>query len=99
MSPEQAANPLVSFPIIPYILIFFIFYFLLIKPQKDKQKEQKNMINNLKKNDQVVTAGGIHGTVVIVKDKSVVLRVDDNVRIEFDKESISNVISQKTGDG
>ena len=95
MPAEQAANPLVQLPIIPYILIFLIFYFLVIKPNKNKKKEQKNMINNLKKNDQIVTSGGIHGTVALVKEQSVVIRVDDNVKIEFDKESVSSVVQAK----
>ena len=95
MPAEQAANPLIQLPIIPYILIFLIFYFLVIKPNKNKKKEQKNMINNLKKNDQIVTSGGIHGTVALVKEQSVVIRVDDNVKIEFDKESVSSVVKTK----
>jgi len=95
MPAEQAANPLVQLPIIPYILIFLIFYFLVIKPNKNKKKEQKNMIDNLKKNDQIVTSGGIHGTVALVKEQSVVIRVDDNVKIEFDKESVSSVVKTK----
>ena len=95
MSPDQAANPLMQLPIIPWILIFIIFYFLLIKPQKDKQKKQKETMGSLKKNDEVVTAGGVHGTVSLVKDKTVVVRVDDNVKIEFDKESITAVSSKK----
>ena len=91
MPTDQAANPLFQLPIIPYILIFLIFYFLVIKPQKDKQKEVKNMIANVKKNDEVVLTSGIHGTVVQVKDKTILVRVDDNVKIEFDKEAISAV--------
>ena len=91
MPTDQAANPLFQLPIIPYSLIFLIFYFLVIKPQKDKQKEVKNMINNVKKNDEVVLTSGIHGTVVQVKDKTILVRVDDNVKIEFDKEAISAV--------
>lgn len=96
MPAEGAVNPLVSFPIIPYILIFLVFWFLVIKPQKDKQKEQADMLKNVKKNDEVVTVAGIHGTVVLVKDKTVVVRVDDNVKIEFDKESITKIISAKS---
>ena len=91
MPTEQAANPLIQLPIIPYLLIFFIFYFLVIKPQRVKQKEHKQMLDNLKKNDSVVMAGGIHGIVSLVKDKTIVVRVDDNVKIEFDKESVSSV--------
>jgi preprotein translocase subunit YajC len=82
-------------PIIPYILIFAIFWFLLIKPQRDKEKKRKEMVKNLAKNDDVVTAGGIHGRVVQVKDSTVVVRVDDNAKIEFDKETIQSVIRKK----
>ncbi|OGX29696.1 MAG: preprotein translocase subunit YajC, partial [Omnitrophica WOR_2 bacterium RIFCSPHIGHO2_01_FULL_52_10] len=78
------------------ILIFLVFWFLVIKPQKDKQKEHADMLKNIKKNDEVVTASGIHGTVVLVKDKTVVVRVDDNVKIEFDKEAITRITSVKS---
>lgn len=89
MPPEQtAANPLPLFA-----LVVLIFYFIVFKPEKDKRKKHLEKINNLKKNDQVVTQSGIHGTVVIIKDKTIVLRVDDNVRIEFDKEAIGSVTS------
>lgn len=93
--PEQAANSLFSSPIIPYLAIFAIFWFLVLKPQKEKQKEQKSMLEALKKNDQIVTAGGMHGTIVTVKEKTVVVRVDENVKIEFDKESITLVTKTK----
>lgn len=94
MPTEQAANPLFSTPIIPYIIIFVFFYFLLIKPQKEKQQQQKSMLDNLKKNDRVVTASGIHGTIALVKEKTVVVRVDDNVKLEMDKEAITTVVKQ-----
>lgn len=83
------ANPVANF--IPIILIFVIFYFLLIKPQQKKQKEHQEMIKNLKKNDQVVTSGGIHGTIVNLKDRSITLRVDDNCRMEVQKEAVAFV--------
>ena len=75
------------------LLIFAVFYFVLYAPQRKRQKELKAMLDAIKKNDEVVTSSGIHGTVVIVKDKTVVLRVDDNCRIEFDRESIVTVKS------
>lgn len=96
MPSEQAVNPLMQLPIIPYALIFLIFYFLVIRPQKDKQRQHKNMIANLKKNDEVVTVGGMHGTVALVKEKTIMVRVDDNVKIEFDKESITSVIGSQS---
>jgi len=86
-------NPL--FNILPLLLIFFIFYFLIIRPQKSKEREHKKMLENLSKNDEVVTSGGIHGTVVNVKDKTVMLRVDDNVKLEVEKSCIAYVKRQE----
>ena len=80
---------------IPLIIIFGIFYFLVIRPQQLQQKKLKAMVSNLKKNDGVVTTSGIHGEVAIVKDKTVVVRVDEGCRIEFDKESIALVKSNE----
>ncbi|MFH1621815.1 MAG: preprotein translocase subunit YajC [Candidatus Omnitrophota bacterium] len=81
--------------LIPIIIIYVIFYFVLIKPQKKEQKEHKAMLDNLKKNDEVVTTGGVHGTIVNVKDKTFMLRIDDNVKIEINKSAIS-FIKKKT---
>jgi len=72
--------------------ILLIFYFFIIRPQRQQQKKTQEMLANLKKNDEVVTTSGIHGQVVIVKDKTVVLRVDEGCRIEFDRESIALVV-------
>jgi preprotein translocase subunit YajC len=79
----------------PMILIFAIFYMLVFRPQKKEQKQKQKMRDTLKKNDQAVTAGGIHGTIVLTKEKTVVLRVDDNVKIEFDREAIATITSAK----
>ncbi|PIW64560.1 MAG: preprotein translocase subunit YajC [Candidatus Omnitrophica bacterium CG12_big_fil_rev_8_21_14_0_65_50_5] len=86
MSPE-GANPIMQF--IPLILIFTIFYFLVIRPQQKKQKDIEQMQKNLQVNDNVVTISGIHGTIVTVKDRTVILKVDANTRIEFDREAVT----------
>ena len=86
MQPPPSSG-FVSF--LPLIFIFIFFYFFIMKPQKKKQVDHQQMIQNLKKNDEVVTSGGVHGTVVNIKEKTFVLRVDDNVKIEVDKNSIS----------
>lgn len=90
--PQQSGLTFILFQIIPIVLIF---YFLIIRPQRQQQKKIKEMQANLKKNDEVVTASGIHGTVAIVKEKTVVLRVDEGCRIEFDRESIASVTSSE----
>lgn len=80
-------NPIVS--MVPVLLMFVIFYFLLIRPQQKQQKEHRAFIKALDKNQEVVTNGGIHGTVVLVKDDTVTLRVAENVKIEVDRVSIA----------
>jgi len=81
--------------VVPIVLIFGIFYFLLIKPQQDKQKEHVKMLSELKKNDEVITAGGIHGVVMNVKDTSIVLKVDENVKVEVEKTHITQVTKKQ----
>lgn len=83
-------NPVQS-QLIAIALIFVVFYFLLIRPQKKMQDEHKKMIGGLKKNDEVITSGGIHGIIANVKESTVTLKVDDNVKIEIQKSSISSV--------
>jgi len=87
----QGAPSMGIMNLVPLIFIFVIFYFFLIRPQQKKQKEHQQMVGNLKKNDEVVTSGGIHGTIVNVKDKTFVVRIDENAKIEIDKNSIAYV--------
>ncbi len=76
----------------PLILIFAVFYFLLIMPQQRKQKKWQNMLNELKNGDRVVTAGGLKGTIIALRDDSLHLRVaPDNLRIEVTRASIVTV--------
>jgi preprotein translocase subunit YajC len=77
--------------LIPFALIIGIFYFLIIRPQNKKQKETQRMLSALKKGDRVVTVGGIHGVVQSARESSVVVKVDDNVKIEFSRTAISSV--------
>ncbi len=80
--------------LITFVLIILIFWFLIIRPQRKKDKEAKAMLAAIKKGDKVVTIGGIHGTVVMVKDTTVILKVDDSARIEFNKNAISSVLNK-----
>ncbi|MDD2703295.1 MAG: preprotein translocase subunit YajC [Candidatus Omnitrophica bacterium] len=89
MPTQQAGSFMTLYSFFPLIIIFIIFYFLLIRPQKKQEKEHQKMLSALAKNDEIVTTGGIHGTIVNVKDKSVVVRVDDNVKIEVEKNCIA----------
>jgi preprotein translocase subunit YajC len=79
--------------LIPFALIILIFYFLIIRPQNKKQKETQRMLNALKKGDKIVTIGGIHGVIQSVKEGSVIVRVDENTKLEFSRSAISSVES------
>ena len=85
-------NPFVN--MIPLVMVFVVMYFLLIRPQQKQQQELAKMQKALKKNDEVVTYGGIHGVVVNIKEETVTLRVDDNVRLEMDKTAIARRIKE-----
>jgi len=78
--------------LITFGLVFVIFYFLIIRPQNKKQKEAKKMIEAVKKGDSVVTIGGVHGVVTSVKEGTVVVKVDEDCKIEFSKSAISAVV-------
>lgn len=75
-----------------FVIWIAVFYFLLILPNKKKQKKQKEMLDSIKDGTEVITVGGIKGTVVSVSDDYVELRVDKGVKITFRKSAISSVI-------
>ena len=77
--------------LLPFLLIIVIFYFFLIRPQNKKQKETQKMLDALKKGDKVITIGGIHGTVSSVKENTVIVKVDDDCKLEFIRTAISSV--------
>ena len=82
-------SPVLQF--LPLVFLFVIFYFLLIRPQQKKQKDHADMIAKIDKNDEVVTSGGLHATVISVGDKTAVIRIADNVKVEIEKSSILEV--------
>ena len=85
-----------GFGIFPFlILLFVMMYFLTIRPQRKKQKELQAQVSAMRSGDKVVTAGGIHGLVTNIKDRTVVLKVADNVKMEFEKSSVANVIKKE----
>ena len=84
---DEQGGGLMSFA--PMVLILVAFYFLLIAPQRKKQKQHDKMVQALEKGTQVKTLGGIFGTVTGVKDDRFVLRIGENVKIEVAKEAIA----------
>jgi preprotein translocase subunit YajC len=79
------------YAILPWVLIFGIFWFFLIRPQQKQKKEHQNMLDNLSVGDKIVTIGGIKGKIIKLKDNNIRVRVSSNVDIDFVKSAISRV--------
>ena len=84
---QQPASPIVS--LMPLILIFLIFYFLLIRPQKKQMQKHQQMISNLSKGDRIVTSGGIHGRITAVKGKQLEVEIAPNTRVTVNRNAVS----------
>jgi preprotein translocase subunit YajC len=85
--------------LVTFGLIIVVFYFLVIRPQNKKTKDAKKMLEGLRKGDRVVTIGGMHGYVESVKDNDVLLKIDDNVKVKFNKSAIATVLERKEDSG
>jgi preprotein translocase subunit YajC len=86
--PGQQQGSLLS-TIVPLVVIFAIFYFLMIRPQQRQAKKHKEMLSQLKKGDKVITRGGLFGTIYAIDGNTVTLEVADNVRMKFSREAIA----------
>lgn len=92
------AGGLLSFA--PLVLIFAVFYFLLIRPQQKKMKAHKEMITNVRRNDRIVTGGGIIGKVIKVVDEAEVdVEIAPNVTVRVARATIAEVISKSAPEG
>ena len=81
--------------LIPMLLVFVIFYFLLIRPQKKEQQKTERMISQLQKGDKIITIGGIHGVVSSTKEKTIIIKVDDNCKIEINRSAVGAVLKDE----
>lgn len=94
---QAAAQSSPLLQVVPIILIFGIFYFLLIAPMRKRQKALQNMIAELKKGDRVVTSGGLHGEVAAVMDKAIMLKVADNLKVKISKSAVAGLDGKESG--
>jgi preprotein translocase subunit YajC len=94
--PGTEANPTGQMLQMVGMLVVFgaMFYFLLIRPQQKQKKEQENLLKNVKSGDRVLTTGGIYGIVTNVKEKSFMVKIADNVKVEIVKSAIGTVIQK-----
>jgi len=84
--------------LIMFALIILIFYFMILRPQQKKQKDREKMLNDVQKGDKIVSVGGIHGTVVGLEDKTLLVQISDNVKVKLEKSAVSSVLRSTTSD-
>ncbi|MEK6578005.1 MAG: preprotein translocase subunit YajC [Bdellovibrionota bacterium] len=94
----QPAAPSLAMNMVPMIVIFGIIYFMMLRPQQKKMKEQQNMISTLKHGDEIVTASGILGKITGITDKVVTLEVANDVRLKMMKSQVAQVIKGQIKD-
>ena len=92
---QQQGNPLIS--LLPLVLIFVVFYFLLIRPQQKRQKKHQKLLQALNRGDQVITSSGIHGTIANVKERTVIVVIADGVKVEIEKSHIAGKSDKTRG--
>jgi len=98
--PEQtAAAPGPLAMLVPFAMMFLIFYVLVFRPQSKARKAHEQMVKGLKKHDEVVTSGGLFGTVVNVKPEAITLRIDENVRVEVEPSAITRLVRSRAQGG
>ena len=89
---QAASQGSIFMPIATFGLVFVIFYFFIIRPQNKKQKDTEKMISAVKKGDKIITIGGVHGEVTSTKEQTVIVKVDDECKIEFSRSAIASVV-------
>ncbi len=77
-----------------FALIIGIFYFMILRPQQKRQKEREKMLGAVKKGDKIITAGGLHGTIAGIDEKTVLIQVADNVKLKFDRSAVASIIRE-----
>ncbi|MCX7983482.1 MAG: preprotein translocase subunit YajC [Bacteroidetes bacterium] len=90
----SASGPGLIANLILFGSIILIFYFMIIRPQQKRQKERQHMLDSMKKGDKVITAGGIYGTIEGIDERTVYVKIAENVKIKLDKNSISVVLKE-----
>ncbi len=98
VAPAASQQPAGFMAFMPFLLMFGVLYFLILRPQQKKLKEQQQMLTSLKHGDEIVTASGILGKVTGITDKVVTLEVADNVKVKMMKSQVSQVIKGSVKD-
>ncbi len=92
----EGGSPLMA--ALPFVLIFGLFYFLILRPQRKQSKQKEDMMKNIKRGDKVITGGGIHGRVVNTEEELLTVEISKGVNVQISRANISAVITQEKAD-
>jgi preprotein translocase subunit YajC len=92
MAPQNGGGGSMFSTLIMFGLIILIFYFMILRPQQKRAKERDKMLSEIQKGDKIITAGGVHGTVAGIEDKTYLIQIAENVKVKYEKSAISTVI-------
>jgi len=95
--PAQQVQQIAS--LLPLVVIFAVFYFMMIRPQQLQQKKYREMISRLKKGDRVLTRGGLYGVILEVKDNDLMLELAQNVRVRADRTAVQSLVRRGSAGG
>jgi preprotein translocase subunit YajC len=84
--------------LLPFLLIIVVFYFLILRPQQKRQKQKQQLLDSLKKGDKIITSSGIYGTVEGLEDKTVLVKIADNVKVKIERASVSTILNASSED-
>lgn len=92
MTPQGTGGGGMTSTLIMFALIIVIFYFMILRPQQKRQKDRQKLLEAVQKGDKIITVGGMHGTVVGLEEKTLLVQISDNVKVKFEKTAVSTVI-------
>jgi preprotein translocase subunit YajC len=92
MAPADGGEGAFTGTLVMFLLIIFIFYFLIIRPQQKRQKDRQRLLESVQKGDKIITVSGLHGEVVGLDDKTILLKVSDNVKLKFDRSAVNTIV-------
>lgn len=98
MTPQGGDGGGLFSTLIMFALIILIFYFMILRPQQKRQKDRQKLLDAVKKGDRIITAGGVHGTVIGLDEKTALIQISDNVKVKFEKTAISTVVVSGEGE-
>lgn len=78
--------------LLPFLLIILVFYFLILRPQQKRQKERQRLLSSIKKGDKVITSGGLHGTIEGIDDKTVLIKIADNIKVKVERSAVTTIV-------